>query len=337
MQRLSIDGANFSRRSFTSVVGAAAAFIATAPLAGSAFAQSYPARPVRIIVPYGAGGIADVMMRMVAEKMSAKLGQPFVIENRPGAAGIIGLKTVLSATHDGYTLAMIGGGLTAAKALFKSLPYDLERDFIPISTTAAYGIVVATKAGSPLKTVKDVIASAKANPGKLNFGSINPGSNQHLSGELFKSLAGISATTIPFKTTPELLTGVIRGDVDVAVRVSGCIAGPVGRSPDYRDRDDGARACIVAPECPDRDESGLPGYEITSWNALAAPSGTPMEIVNLLNAAVNEALKMPDVIAATARFGMEARGSTVEELRERIKLEIVKWAKAVEAAGLEKR
>jgi tripartite-type tricarboxylate transporter receptor subunit TctC len=337
MQRLGIDDANVSRRGFASVVGGAIAFIATAPLAGSASAQSYPTRPVRIIVPYGAGGIADVMMRMVAEKMSAKLGQAFVIENRPGAAGIIGLKAVMSSTHDGYTLAMIGGGLTAAKALFKSLPYDLERDFIPISTTAAYGIVVATKAGSPLKTVKDVIAAAKANPGKLNFGSINPGSNQHLAGELFKSLAGISATTIPFKTTPELLTAAIRGDVDIIFEYQAALQGQLD------DRQIAAIATTARerasslPNVPTVDESGLPGYEITSWNAVAAPSGTPMEIVNQLNAAVNEALKMPDVIAATARFGMEARGSTVEELRERIKLEIVKWAKAVEAAGLEKR
>jgi tripartite-type tricarboxylate transporter receptor subunit TctC len=332
-----IDSANISRRSFTSALGAAAAYIATAPLAGSAFAQSYPARPVRIIVPYGAGGIADVMMRMVAEKMSAKLGQPFVIENRPGAAGIIGIKTAISAPHDGYTLAMIGGGLTAAKALFKSLPYDLERDLIPISTTAAYGIVIATKAGSPLKTVKDVIAFAKANPGKLNFGSINPGSNQHLSGELFKSLAGISATTIPFKTTPELVTGVIRGDVDVAFEYQAALQGQL---------DDGQITAIATtarerasslPNVPTVGESGLPGYEITSWNALAAPANVPMEIVTVLNASVNDALKMPDVIAATTRFGMEARGSTVEDLRERIKLEIVKWAKAVEAAGIEKR
>jgi tripartite-type tricarboxylate transporter receptor subunit TctC len=337
MQRFDIDVAHYSRRSIASVVAGAIAAIATVPFAGSASAQSYPARPVRIIVPYGAGGIADVMMRMVAEKMAAKLGQPFVIENRPGAAGIIGLKAVMSSAHDGYTLAMVGGGLTAAKALFKTLPYDLERDFIPISTTAAYGIVIATKTGSPLKTVKDVIAAAKANPGKLNFGSINPGSNQHLSGELFKSLAGISAATIPFKTTPELLTGAIRGDVDILFEYQAALQGQL---------DDGQITAIATtarerasslPNVPTVDESGLPGYEITSWNALAAPSGTPMEIVNLLNAAVNDALKMPDVRAATTRFGMEARGSSVEELRERIKLEIVKWAKAVEAAGIEKR
>jgi tripartite-type tricarboxylate transporter receptor subunit TctC len=328
---------NWFRRGAASIVGAAIAFAAAMPLASSANAQSFPTRPVRIIVPYGAGGIADVTMRMVAEKLSAKLGQQFVIDNRPGAAGIVGLKAVMASPPDGYTLAMIGGGLTAAKALFKSLPYDLETDFIPISTTASYGIVVATKAGSPLKSIKDVIATAKSNPGKLNFGSINPGSNQHLSGELFKSLAGISATTIPFKTTPELLTAAIRGDVDIIFEYQAALQGPLSDGQIVAIATTGREAAPSLPGVPTVAESGLPGYEITSWNALAAPTGTPMDIVNILNKGVNEVLTIPEVKAAAAKFGMEARGSTVEDLRERIKLEVVKWAKAAEAAGLEKK
>src|SRR5215469_11047540 len=172
MHRLA-EAADAYRRSLASVV--AIMFVSIA-IGDVACAASYPVRPVRIIVPYGAGGIADVTMRMVAGKLSEKLGQQFFIDNRPGAAGIIGIKAAVGAQPDGYTLAMIGGGLTAAKSLFKSLPYDLERDLVPISTTAFYGIVVATKAGSPLKSVADVIAAAKADPGKLNFGSINPGS-----------------------------------------------------------------------------------------------------------------------------------------------------------------
>jgi tripartite-type tricarboxylate transporter receptor subunit TctC len=320
----------------TFAVGAALALIAMAPLA-SAEAQTYPTRPVRIIVPYGAGGIADVTMRMVAEKLSAKLGQQFVIDNRPGAAGIIGIKAVTSSPPDGYTLAMIGGGLTAAKALFKSLPYDIERDLIPISTTASYGIVIATGAKSPFKSVKDVIGAAKASPGKLNFGSINPGSNQHLSGELFKSAAGITATTVPFKTTPELLTGAIRGDIDLLFEYQAGLQGPLSDGQIVAIATTGRERSPSMPDVPTVAESGLPDYEITSWNALAAPAGTPMEIVNLLNQAVNEALANPDVKAGAAKFGMDARGSGVDELRERIKQEVAKWAKVVEAAGLEKR
>lgn len=337
MQQLGINVANVSRRHLASVIAAATAFVATASLIGSASAQSYPARPVRIIVPYGAGGIADVTMRMVAEKLSVRLGQQFIVDNRPGAAGIIGIKAVLSSPADGYTLAMIGAGLSAAKALFKSLPYDLETDLIPISTTASYGIVIATRAESPLKSVKDVIAAAKANPGKLNFGSINPGSNQHLSGELFKSLAGISAATIPFKTTPELLTAAIRGDVDIMFEYQAPMQGQLNDRKIVAIATTARERSPSLPGVPTVAESGLPGYEISSWNALAAPKGTPMDIVALLNRAVNEVLNLPDVKAATARFGMEARGSSVEDLRERIRLEVVKWAKAVEAAGLQKR
>ena len=167
------------------------ALVATASFAGPAPAETYPVRPVRIIVPYGAGGIADLMLRLVAHKLSDKFGQQFVVDNRPGAAGIVGINAVVTSEPDGYTLAMIGGGLTTAKSLFKSLPYDLERDLVPISSTAFYGLVVATTAGSPYRTVGDVLAAAKANPGKLNFGTISAGSNQHLSGELFRSMAGI--------------------------------------------------------------------------------------------------------------------------------------------------
>ena len=145
-------------------------------LASSALAATdYPTRTVRIIVPYGAGGIADVTMRLTAQKLSEKLGQQFIVDNRPGAGGVVGARAAASAAPDGYTLSMIGGGLTIAKSLFKSLPYDLVEDFVPISTTAAYGLVIVAKADSGLKTVGDIIAAAKAKPGKLNFGTINPG------------------------------------------------------------------------------------------------------------------------------------------------------------------
>jgi tripartite-type tricarboxylate transporter receptor subunit TctC len=308
-----------------------------AGFAGTARAQTYPTRPVRIIVPYGAGGIADLMLRLVANKMSEKFGQQFIIDNRPGAAGIVGINAVVGSEPDGYTLAMIGGGLTTAKSLFKSLPYDLERDLVPVSSTASYGLVVATAAGSPYKTVADVLAAAKASPGKLNFGTISPGSNQHLSGELFRSLAGIQVTMVPYKTTPALVTALIRGEIDVAFEYQAGLQGALS---------DGKIAAIATtarerasslPEVPTVAESGLPDYEVTSWNGLAAPARTPADIVAALNLAVNEAVSKPDVKEATAKFGMEARGSTVEELRERIHNDVAKWAKVIETAGIEKK
>src|SRR5262245_44736536 len=164
-----------------------------------ASAQTYPSRPVKIVVPYGAGGIADVTMRLAAQKMGNSLGKQFVIENRPGAGGAVALKAVASSAPDGHTLTMIGGGLTIAKALFKSLPYDLEADFTPISTTAFYGLLVAVRGDSTLKSIKDILEAAKANPGKLNFGSINVGSTQHMSAELFRALAKIDVAIVPYK------------------------------------------------------------------------------------------------------------------------------------------
>ena len=160
-------------------------------------AETYPSKPVRIIVPYGPGGIADVTMRLVADNLSRKFSQQFFIENRPGAGGVLGMQAAEQAPADGYTLAMIGGGLTIAKALFKTLPYNIETSFTPISTTASYGLVIATKAGSPFKTIGDVIAAAKAHPGTLNFGTINAGSAQNLSAVLFQITAGIDVAVIP--------------------------------------------------------------------------------------------------------------------------------------------
>jgi len=157
---------------------------------------------VRVIVPYGPGGIADVTMRMVTQNLSQHFGQQFFIENRPGAGGVVGMQGGRDAPPDGYTLVMLGGGLTIAKALFKSLPYDIEKDFIPVSTTASYGLVITTKVGSPYKTIKDVIAAAKAKPGSLNFGTINAGSAQNLSAELFRTMADWTSPSFRTRRRP---------------------------------------------------------------------------------------------------------------------------------------
>jgi tripartite-type tricarboxylate transporter receptor subunit TctC len=307
-------------------------------LAGSAAAATdYPTRTVRIIVPYGAGGIADVTMRLTAQKLSEKLGQQFIVDNRPGAGGVVGARAAASAAPDGYTLSMIGGGLTIAKSLFRSLPYDLVEDFVPISTTASYGLVIVARADSGLKTVGDIIAAAKAKPGKLNFGTINPGSNQHLAAELFRHLAHVDVAMIPHKTTPDLITALLRGDVDVVFEYEAGL-GAMMTDP---------RVAVVAYTGPQRiphlsnvptvAESGLAGYDVTSWNGLAAPKGTPHEIVEKLSHEVTAAVEQPDVRAAMAKFGMEARGSTSEELGARIKTDIAKWADVIEKAGIPKK
>jgi tripartite-type tricarboxylate transporter receptor subunit TctC len=276
-------------------------------------------------------------MRLAAQKMSDSLGKPFVIENRPGAGGAVALKAVASSAPDGYTLTMIGGGLTIAKALFKSLPYDLEKDFIPISTTASYGLLVAVKADSPLKSAKDILGAAKARPGKLNFGSINVGSTQHMSAELFRTLAKIDVAIVPYKTSPELLTALLRGDIDVGFEYDAALRSALDDKRLVPVAFTGADRAPHLPEVPTVKESGLSEYEAVSWNGLAAPRRTPADIVAILNKAVVQAVSEPDVKSATAKFGMESRGSSVEELRTRIKSDVAKWAEVIAKAGIEKQ
>jgi tripartite-type tricarboxylate transporter receptor subunit TctC len=302
-----------------------------------AHAEDYPSRPVRIVVPYGPGGIADVTMRMVAQNLTRRFHQQFYIENRPGAGGIVGMKAVEDAPADGYTLAMIGGGLTIAKALFTHLPYDLEADFTPVSTTASYGLVLATKAGSPYKTVADVIAAAKAHPGTLNFGTINAGSAQNLSAELFRITAGIDVTIIPYKTTPDLANAVLRGDVDVAFEYFIGFQPPIENGKMIVLATTGRERAINLPDVRTVIESGLPDYEVTSWNGLAVRRGTPDDIVALLNTAVGEALQSPEVHIFSTKAGMDARGMTPNDLRVRIKSDVGKWAQVIEKAGIKKR
>ncbi len=310
---------------------------AAAPPPRPAQAEDYPSRPVRIVVPYGPGGIADVTMRMVAQNLTRRFRQQFYIENRPGAGGVVGMKAVEDAPADGYTLAMIGGGLTIAKALFTHLPYDLESDFTPVSTTASYGLVIATKAGSPYKTLADVIASAKAHPGTLNFGTINAGSAQNLSAELFRITAGIDVAIIPYKTTPDLANAVLRGDVDVAFEYFIGFQPPIDNGEMIVLATTGRERAINLPNVPTVIESGLPGYEVTSWNGLAVRRGTPDDVVALLNQAVGEALQSPEVHFFSIKAGMDARGMAPDDLRARIKSDVSKWSQVIEKAGIKKR
>ncbi len=321
----------------TNAVCGMALALAVAMAFAPARADTYPSKPVRIIVPYGPGGIADVTMRLVAQNLSQHFGQQFFIENRPGAGGVVGMQAAREAPADGYTLVMVGGGLTIAKALFKSLPYNIETDFAPISTTASYGLVIATKAGSPYKTTNDVIAAAKAHPGTLNFGTINAGSAQNLSAELFRTIAGLDVTIIPYKTTPDLANAVLRGDVDVAFEYYVGFQSPITNDQMAVLATTGRERASNLPNIPTVVESGLAGYEVTSWNGLAVPSKTPAEIVTLLNGAVDKALKSPEVQKFSNEAGMDARSMSSDDLRNRIKSDVAKWSQVIEKAGIKKR
>lgn len=321
----------------TSFINATALALIAAMTFTPVRADTYPSKPVRIIVPYGPGGIADVTMRLVAQNLSKRFGQQFFIENRPGAGGIVGMQAAREAPADGYTLVMVGGGLTIAKALFKSLPYNIETDFTPISTTASYGLVITTKADSPYKTISDVIAYAKAHPGTINFGTINAGSAQNLSAELFRIMAGLDVTIVPYKTTPDLASAVLRGDVDVAFEYFVGFQSPITNGQMRVLATTARERANNLPDVPTVIESGLDGYEVTSWNGIAVRSGVPADIIAQLNRAVGEALKSPEVQKFSNDAGMDARGMSPDDLQNRIKSDVAKWSQVIEKAGIKKR
>jgi tripartite-type tricarboxylate transporter receptor subunit TctC len=317
--------------------GLACAFVLIALAAPGSAQPGYPNKPVRIIVPYGAGGIADTTMRILAEKLNERFSQQFVIENRPGAGGIVAAKAGAAAPPDGYILSLTGNHNAISRSLFKTIPYDILTEFTSISITAFFDLMLVTRAESPLKSVQDVVAFARANPGRLNIGTINPGSTQNLGAELLKVATGAKVTIVPFRTSPEMATAVLRGDVDIAFEFYAALQGPILDKKIVVLATTGATRTSYLPDVPTVLESGVPGYEVSSWNGLSAPAGTPPEIIRLLSTAIIEVLKSPDVQQKAKQFGMEARGTSPEEMTERMKRDIAKWAALIEKAGLEKQ
>ena len=326
-----------TRRSLCRSVAAACGLAFMAASAPAIAADTYPNKPVRIIVPYGPGGIADVTMRFIAEALSQHFGEKFYIDNRPGAGGIVAMKEALQPPPDGYTLTMIGGGLTIAKALFRHLPYNIETDVQPLSTTASYGLVVVTKAGSPLKSIKDVVAAAKAHPGALNIGTINAGSTQNLSAELFHIRTGINVTIIPYKTTPQLANAVLRGDVQLAFDYFPALQSPILNKQMTVLATTAAHRAANLPDVPTMMEAGVPNYDVASWNGLAVRKGTPPAIVKLLHDAIVEALKTQKVQAFSTKAGMDAHGMEPDAINALIKSDVAKWTEVIQKAGIKRR
>lgn len=325
-------------RSVHACLSAIALIGAVAGSLGPSQAQTkYPEKPVRIIVPYGPGGVADVTTRLVAHRLSETMGQNFVIENRPGAGGIVGAKAALASPPDGYTLFLAGNGSAISVSLFKSLPFSVVRDFTPVSALAEFEMLLTTNADSPLDTVAKVVAHAKANPGKLNFGTIASGSTQNLSAELFKMTTGVQAAVVIYKTTPELVTAIRRGDVDVGFDYFAAFGPSIINKQMKVIATSGERRVPQLPDVPTVKESGYPDYVVTSWNALQAPAGLSKEIVTKLNEQIVAVLKTPEIQKRMGDLGMHPMIGSPAFLDERMKTDIAKWAKVIEAAGIEKQ
>ena len=318
--------------------------LAMAGLAAIALAPSpvqaqgkYPDRPVRVILPFGAGGVADVITRLVAEKLGDKLGQRFVVENNPGAGGVSAARAVMQSPADGYTLAVFSNGTAVSVNLFKSLPFDPIKDFVPVSAMGYFDLVLVTNATGPYKTLGDFIKAAKEKPGVLNVGTIAAGSSQNLGAELFKSVTGLDFVIVPFKTSGDVLVGLERNDVQMATEFYAALRGSLDAKKFIPVAISGTQRGEYLPDAPTAKEAGVPKWEVTSWNAIFAPAGTPPDVVATLNKALNEVLADPEVKKKALELGIDARGSTPQEIADRLKADIEKWGKVIENAKIEKR
>jgi tripartite-type tricarboxylate transporter receptor subunit TctC len=299
-------------------------------------AQAYPTRPVRVILPFAAGGVADVTSRLAAEKLSAILGQRFVIENMPGPGGIAAGRAGASATPDGYTLYLMTNGTAISAAIYKQLPFDPVKDFAPISGVGNFELVLAVNASSPYKTLPDFIKAVQAAPGKLNIGTIAVGSTQNLGAELFRSSANLDIQLIPYKASPDAIVGLLRNDIQMMIDFYAAIRPGLA---DHKMRPlatSGPKRTAYLPDVPPVADAGVPGYEVLSWNALAAPAKTPQAIIATLNKALHEVLAMPDVIKSYNEVGIAAQASTPEELRDRLLADIKKWSAVIDRAKIQR-
>jgi tripartite-type tricarboxylate transporter receptor subunit TctC len=324
------------RRSTPGMVLAALTLAAIA--ATPAAAQSdYPSRPIQLVVPYGPGGVADVGMRIMAEKLSIRLKQNVVIENRPGAGGIVAAKAVATGTPDGYNVLMTGNNNAIAVALFKSLPYDILKDFKSTSTISYFDLLITVKAGSPFKNLPDVVKAAKANPGKLNIGTINPGSTQNLAAELFKNVTGINVQIVPFRTSADMATALLRGDIDVMFEFFTAAHGLLSDKRAVALVSTGPKRSAYLPDVPTAVESGLKDFEVLSWNGLSVPAATPQAVIDTLVKGINDVLPDPTIQEKAKSLGMDMHGSTPAEMDKRMKDDIAKWGAVIAKAGIPKR
>lgn len=314
------------------LLGVAAA-LAASP---RAFAQrGYPERAITLVVPFAPGGIADLTARLVARAMGASLEQSIVVDNRPSAGGIVATTAVVNAAPDGYTALVLSNANAISASLFRRLPFDVTRDLAPVGTFGFFDLVLCVDRGSRFRALPDLLAHARANPGKLTIGTIAVGSTQHLAAELFASRAGIDAVIVPYRATPAVLTALRGGEIDLAFEILGPalpqIAGgalrPLAVSAARRNR--------VLPTTPTVQEAGVAGYDVASWNGLAVPVATPQPIVARLNAAIRDALEVPAVAQRLLEMGVRPQAGTPAELEALLASEIRRWGEVIRAARIE--
>jgi tripartite-type tricarboxylate transporter receptor subunit TctC len=298
-------------------------------------ADAYPTKPLRLIVPFPPGGPADVLARTVGDRLASTLGQPVVVDNRPGAGGNIGMELAAKAAPDGHTLVLApAGNLTVNPSLYRNVPYDVARDFVPVTVIAAVPNVLVVNPQVPAKNLAELIAFAKANPGKLNYSSPGPGSGAHLAGELLKTSAGIDIVHVPYNGIAPATTAVVAGDVQLMFAGAPAALPQVAGGKLRAIAVASPKRIASAPTVPTLDESGLPGFDVTSWYSIVAPAGTPPAVVDRLQKEIARALENPDVKAKLAGLGADPIANTPTDFAAMIRSETAKWGKIVKDANI---
>lgn len=297
-------------------------------------AANYPNKPIRIVVPQSAGGSTDLTARLIAQKLSDAVGQPVVVDNRPGAGSIIGTDLVAKATPDGYTLLVVASSITINPSLHRKLPFDPMRDLAPITQLSAFPNMLVVHPSLPVKSVQDLIALARAKPGQINYGSSGTGTGTHLSAELFKSMTGVDMVHVPYKGGGPAVTALLGGQVQLNFATIPSVL-PYVRAGKLRAvAVTTSRRSPAAPDVPTIAESGVPGYDHGPWNGMLAPAKTPKAVIARLNAEVARIVHMPEAKAVLVHEGAEPVGNTPEEFAAIIRTETAKWAKVIKAAGI---
>ena len=321
------------RRSCTVWLGALVVLAASV----AASAQDYPNHAIRITTPFAPGAVSDITLRLVADKLSVRLGVPIVIDNMPGGGGVAAARSAASAPPDGYTLTLISNATAVSVNMFKRLPFDPRTDFTPIVGLSDFAYVFVTPSGSRHRTLQDIIAAATANPGKLTFGTSAAGTSNHLTALLFRSVLGLDFVVVPYRGPQELSVALLRNDLDVVVNAYGGLRAALEQG---QIRPVAVSTPARAPQLPDVptvQESGVANFEVSSWNALYAPAGTSPDVVARINREVRAVLADNDVQKRFFDLGLEVRASPPEELDKRLRLEIERWGRVITEAGIDRQ
>jgi tripartite-type tricarboxylate transporter receptor subunit TctC len=316
------------------LVALPAALLALAPLQAQA---KWPEKPVKIVLPFGAGGVADVTSRIMADRLQKILGQRVVIENMPGPGGINAARSVITAPPDGYTMGLVTNGTAISVAAFKKLPFDPVNQFAMVSGLGLFNLIFAVDAESKYKSLEDFIKDAKANPGKLNIGTIAVGGTQNLGGELFKSMADVNVQIVPYKNSGDIVVALLRHDVQMLIEFPPAIKGQLASGRLRALATSGPKREASTPNVPTVQEAGVKGYVVTSWNGVFAPKGTPAEAITTMNKAMHQVLAMKDVDEQYAKVGVTANPTTPDELMQTLKDDIKKWDAVIVKAGIPKK